>query len=137
MAPSSSHFKSWETWLWTLLLLATLLALFLIFRFNPAEHSFFPYCPFYRFSGFTCAGCGSLRATHSLLNGQLLEAVQFNALFVFGLPFFIFAAGRMMFHRLFGFQRPSILALRPWIGWAIAALIITFGLGRNISRMLG
>lgn len=37
------------------------------------------------FTGWKCPGCGSQRAIHALLNGQVWEAVKFNAIFVLSL----------------------------------------------------
>lgn len=37
------------------------------------------------YTGYKCPGCGSQRATHALLNGQLIEAFKFNAIFVLSL----------------------------------------------------
>jgi hypothetical protein len=52
---------------------------------NPSEVDFLPKCPFYYFTGFYCAGCGSQRATHQLLNFNFFEVLNQNLLFVIGL----------------------------------------------------
>lgn len=52
---------------------------------NPSEVDFLPKCPFYFFTGFYCAGCGSQRATHQLLNFNFLGVIQQNILYVLGL----------------------------------------------------
>lgn len=67
-----------------MLLLAIVLA-FLYFFINPSEANFFPKCPLYVTTGIYCPGCGSQRATHQLLNFNIIGVFQQNALFVFGL----------------------------------------------------
>jgi len=50
---------------------------------NPNEVDFLPKCPFYVFTGFYCAGCGSQRATHQLLNLNIIGVLQQNIFFLF------------------------------------------------------
>ena len=67
-----------------MLLLAIVIA-FLYFFINPSEVNIFPKCPLYVTTGIYCPGCGSQRATHQLLNFNIIGVFQQNALFVFGL----------------------------------------------------
>lgn len=46
----------------------------------------FPECPFHRLTGWNCPGCGGLRMTHDLLNGDLGAAVVDNVFLLVGLP---------------------------------------------------
>ena len=57
-----------------------LLALLLFFKVNPDGNAFFPKCPLHQHTGIYCSGCGSQRAIHDLLNGQVMEAASHNAL---------------------------------------------------------
>ena len=54
--------------------------------FDPTAHDFFPKCQFLLATGYKCPGCGSQRAIHALLNGEILEAIRFNAIFVVSIP---------------------------------------------------
>jgi hypothetical protein len=65
-------------------------ALLLLFVFNPASSIFCAPCPFHRLTGLYCPGCGSLRAVHQLLHGNLAVAFGLNPLLVASLPFFGF-----------------------------------------------
>ncbi|MDB5013393.1 MAG: rane protein [Daejeonella sp.] len=60
------------------------------FIFNPAFFDIFPKCPFHELFGLDCPGCGSQRAFHSLLNGDVLKAVDYNLMFVTALPIWLF-----------------------------------------------
>jgi hypothetical protein len=59
---------------------------FLYYRFDPAITSFFPQCPFHLLTDYDCPGCGSQRAIHSLLQGNIRQAADFNLLMVLFLP---------------------------------------------------
>lgn len=46
----------------------------------------FPKCPFKVLTGLQCPGCGSQRAIHALLHGDIAAAWRFNALLVAYIP---------------------------------------------------
>lgn len=52
---------------------------------------FLPVCPTKALLGIDCPGCGTLRAIYSLLHGDVLSALHFNALAVVALGFVIVA----------------------------------------------
>lgn len=56
---------------------------------HPSGYGWMPRCPFYVLTGLYCPGCGSLRATHYLLHGNLIESMRNHPLFV-PMLFFIF-----------------------------------------------
>lgn len=45
---------------------------------DPAISYLMPKCIFKMLTGYDCPSCGSQRALHALLNGQVYEAVMFN-----------------------------------------------------------
>ena len=57
-----------------------------LFVFDPATAWFFPPCLFRALTGHPCPGCGTLRAFHALLHGDVAGALRLNALTVIGLP---------------------------------------------------
>src|SRR5215813_6099748 len=64
--------------------------------FDPAHSLLFPPCPLRYFTGLYCPGCGSLRALHALLHGDLLKAFAMNSLTVILLPFIAYGVGSEM-----------------------------------------
>ncbi len=58
----------------------------LLFLFDPATTSFYPPCLFKTVLGVPCPGCGSLRATHQLLHGNVAAAWELNKPLLVALP---------------------------------------------------
>ena len=53
---------------------------------DPNQAGHYPLCPMKWATGLDCPGCGGLRATHSLMHGDLLGAMDHNLLAVLLLP---------------------------------------------------
>ncbi|MDE6460016.1 MAG: DUF2752 domain-containing protein [Paramuribaculum sp.] len=53
--------------------------------FDPA-HNPFPRCIFLSLSGLKCPGCGSQRALHALMHGNLAQAWHYNSILILSLP---------------------------------------------------
>ena len=103
----------------------------ILFRFNPAEHAFYPQCFFHQITGLQCPGCGGLRAGHQLLHGHLLVALHLNALAVLALPLF---AGFLC--QEFAGRRSGIRGGRfftSWWSWGFVGLLLAFTVLRNFS----
>lgn len=94
--------------------------LVLLFVRDPAVPGLFPPCPFHAVTGLHCPGCGSLRAAHCLLHGQLTDAFGWNALFVVALPLLV--ALRLV--RRWAYQ--------PWVAWTAFTVLMGYWVLRNI-----
>lgn len=73
---------------WVLIAVAVIVVAaigWIYFSFDPSTH-YYPRCLFHEFTGWQCPGCGSQRALHALLTGDIRGAWEFNALFVLELP---------------------------------------------------
>ena len=99
--------------------------------FDPAHSLVFPPCPLHYFTGLYCPGCGSLRAMHALLHGDLRQALAMNALTAILLPFVGYGLLSEIYRHLRG--RPIVGTRLPanWI-WALFAVIVLFGIARNL-----
>jgi len=116
-------------WLWWIGAPALAITLGLLFAYNPAHHSFYPFCTFHRVTGWQCPGCGGLRATHHLLHGDIVTAFRFNPLVVMALPIVAgFVLWRWQWARGGG---PGIRAQARW-GWAILVVLLVFWVVRNL-----
>jgi hypothetical protein len=116
-------------WLWVALGLAAALLLGLLAAFNPANHSFYPICIFYRVTGWQCPGCGGLRAVHQLLHGHIATAFRYNQGVVMVLPVVLTLAARRW---LYGPGKPQSHRAKARWAWAAFALLVVFWIVRNL-----
>jgi hypothetical protein len=120
---------------WPALFLAALVAfgvgLVLLELFDPATSGIFPPCPLRYLTGWYCPGCGSLRAIHQLLHGNLRAAWALNPLTVVLLPFLTYGLASFALVELRGRGLPQPFLRAGWIR-ALCAAIILFGIARNI-----
>jgi hypothetical protein len=101
-----------------------------LFIFEPGKTGFFPVCPFRALTGFTCPGCGSTRALHHLLHGDLVGAFKLNPFMMLLLPFLFFAFVR---------HTDAVMRGRPIMGnqlnakyiWALFTVVLFFWAFRN------
>ncbi|HYM62366.1 MAG TPA: DUF2752 domain-containing protein [Thermoanaerobaculia bacterium] len=96
-----------------------------LYRFDPAGTSLVPPCVFHAITGLQCPGCGTTRAMHALLHGDVLRALWFNPLLLMYLP--ILAAGAI------AELRGRTLALRPAVAWSVVFTILSFWVVRNMA----
>ena len=68
------------------LLLFSFAGILLLFFFDPATTSFYPPCLFKTVLGVQCPGCGSLRAAHQVLHGNVSAAWALNKPLLIALP---------------------------------------------------
>jgi hypothetical protein len=105
---------------------------YFLYTVDPSTSALYPPCPFYALTGLYCPGCGSLRALHSLLRGEVLVACGFNPLTVLSLPFlgYIFVSDAMKIIR----RRPfSICFVPPAVIWIFLGCVIIFWVLRNMT----
>src|SRR5262245_31931494 len=72
-----------------------------VWYFDPTKAGFFPVCPLYSLTGYACPGCGLTRGFHALFHGDVVTALDFNAL----LPMFAILVG-------YGFVAMAYYAIR-------------------------
>jgi hypothetical protein len=94
----------------------------MVYSLDPTTHAFYPRCVLHALTGLECPGCGSTRALYFLLHGRLAAAFNMNPLAILFSPAVVagVTTGR------------SNLTDRPWLGWAIAATVVLFGVVRNL-----
>ena len=106
-------------------------ALLMLDFFDPATSGVFPPCPLLYLTGWYCPGCGSLRALHQLLHGNLSAAWALNPLTIVLLPFLAYGMASHALNEIRGRHLPQPFLPAVWIR-ALCAVIIVFGIARNI-----
>lgn len=109
-------------------------ALLLYFIFNPSEHSLFIACPFQYATGYHCPGCGSQRAIHQLLHGNISAAFWLNPLLLISLPLILFALGQKAYNFMFSTQYHVGLFYNKFFIYGYFGLAILFWILRNIPQ---
>ena len=103
--------------------------------FDPSTSHLFPRCIFYQLTGLKCPGCGSQRAIHALLCGNIIEALRFNAMLVASLPLLaLYAYCEVCRLR----HRTTTLCRRlnsPTMAWSIFIIILAWWALRNLLNL--
>lgn len=102
-----------------------------LYTFDPRNPGTYRICPFLGLTGYHCPGCGTLRALHQLLHGNVITALGYNPLTVLSLPFiaYSFVDGAMRTYWQKGL--PRIFIPHQFI-WALFVGIVAFWLLRNV-----
>ena len=100
---------------------------------DPSSGGWFPSCTTRAVTGVWCPACGLTRATHHLLNGEVVAAIKFN---LFVVPVMV-ALGLVAVHET---RRSLGHARRTWVppGWAVLAAIavlVVYAAVRNVPSL--
>src|SRR5687767_14688281 len=99
--------------------------------FDPAKANFFPVCPLLALTGFACPGCGLTRGFHSLFSGDIIPAIDFNAL----IPLWAVMFAWIFVSLLLTAGRGRGLKMwppYPRFLWVFMIVLLGFGVLRNI-----
>ena len=94
---------------------------------DPSETTLTPPCPLRALTGLDCPLCGATRATHALVRGDLLTALDFNALYVVVLPI-VLVLGLLWLVR----GRLPDLSRQGRTAWALLSVGVAFAVLRNL-----
>lgn len=97
---------------------------------DPSSSTAFPKCTFLSLTGYKCPGCGSQRALHALLNGDVVTAVKYNAMLLIAVPWI----GLCLFAETQRTRNPRLYQRlnAPLLIWLFLAIVIAWWLLRNI-----
>lgn len=126
--------KPWNLLLRGLILGALLSALVYVRLHDPLHSLTWVRCAFHTLTGLYCPGCGGLRATHQMLNGNLRAALDYNAFYVLLVP--ILAGGVLSL--LVPFRLPSLPRAFRHPLWIKGFLVLygAFWVARNLPYPL-
>jgi hypothetical protein len=113
-------------------IVAIAFVLIFFFCFNPSETAFFPKCPIYSFTGFYCSGCGSQRAIHQFLHGNILEGLKYNVLVLLLAVVILYDWLVKLIDVLFNKKITNLLH-NPKTTYLILLIVVLFGILRNIT----
>lgn len=111
----------------------TLAAAVVIHLRDPNASGNYPTCPFLYLTGWYCPGCGSLRALHALTHLDVATALDRNPLATVALVGLVVGFVRWAARLWSGRPRPGLAP--AWTLYALAALVIGYGVLRNLPGM--
>jgi len=125
----------WKILKWVLIFTGLTIFVIIYKHYNPLESILFPKCPFKAVTGYKCPGCGSQRAIHYLLNGDILMAVKQNILLVLSIPYLIIGA---IFDMIY-INNEKLLKIRKILFgtitiYIIFVVVILFWIFRNFTQ---
>jgi len=97
---------------------------------DPRVPGHYPPCPFHALTGLDCPGCGTLRAMHALMTGDVASAIGYNLLFVCAIPLFLFVGVRLARNVL---GRPTPPLQLVVLARVAVPVIVLFWVLRNTS----
>jgi hypothetical protein len=98
--------------------------------YDPNEAGHYPTCPFLALTGLYCPGCGSLRAVHAMVHGEVGTAVGLNVLTVLAVVPLLVVWARWVARRWRGTSRTSVAPAAAL--WALAVVVCVFAVVRNL-----
>lgn len=116
----------------TSIVIVLLGVLSLYFFINPSEYNFFPKCPLYTYSGIYCAGCGSQRAIHQIINGNIITGIRHNYLLVLVFAVLSYKTGLFVLNKIYNKAHTDIFH-KPMSTKIILVLVLLFWALRNIN----
>ena len=105
-----------------------ILLLYFFYDPTPAK-SLFPKCIFHSLTGYYCPGCGTQRAFHSLLHGNIVSALSYNILFVLLLPLIIYF---LLYFIIYNKRSKVRIIYKKQFAYFILFVILIFWVLRNL-----
>ena len=112
--------------------LAFLGMLALYFYWSPSDSNLFPKCPLFSITGIYCPGCGSQRAAHQILNGNIIDGIRHNYLIALLAIVLLYQGFVYIMNDLLKKNIPNVLH-KSKVTYGILIAIILFWILRNID----
>ncbi len=103
---------------------------FIYYAIDPSASTVFPRCAFLSLTGYKCPGCGTQRAIHALMHGDVVEAFKYNALLLVSIPWIALC----LYGETQRTRNPRLYARinAPLLMWIFLVLTVLWWLLRNI-----
>jgi len=116
-----------------ILVTIAVITLSLLYFFYPAgKGDLYPGCIFHSLTGFDCPGCGSQRAASALLHGRIIDALDYNILFVLAVPLVGYSALAFSWNVFNNKKIAQHIFYSPAFVKTILFVVLFFWVARNI-----
>lgn len=99
--------------------------------FDPSKPNFLPACPLFALTGLACPGCGLTRGFHALFHGDIITAIDFNALTPLWAVIFAYVGLSLTLLAIRGRGLP-MWPTNPKFVAVAGIVLLLFGIVRNI-----
>jgi hypothetical protein len=99
---------------------------------DPHDSGAYGFCPYLAITGHPCPGCGGLRATNLLTDGDVVGAISSNVLAVVLVGVLAVAWVVWVVRRWRGERDARMIVLSPRVGALVLTLVVAFGVVRNL-----
>lgn len=103
----------------------------LYFIFDPSQYVWFPKCVFHQLTGLECPACGSQRAIHAALHGDVLDALQINPFIIISVPYGLGLVLILIFKTPFTARLRARL-LHPYVVYTYCFIFVGWWILRNL-----
>lgn len=104
--------------------------LLLYFFYDPRpSKSLFPKCIFHSLTGYHCPGCGTQRAFHAIIHGNIVSALSYNLLFVLLLPVIIYF---LLYFIINNKRSKAPFIYKKYFAYFILSIVLAFWVLRNL-----
>lgn len=99
---------------------------------SPETAVWMPKCQLKTLTGLQCPGCGTQRALHAVLNGDIWAAVAYNPLLVLSVPYALLVLLTLLpqFNSSFPKLRNILLAQKSI--WVLLVVLLVYTIVRNV-----
>lgn len=122
--------KRLQTYISIVILIIILALCVVYYKYDPSASLIFPKCPVMSLTGLPCAGCGSQRAIHALLNLDIAAAVRYNFLIVLFIPIIALLLFTSVFRNRF--PKLYLYTHHPYVIYAMLVIIILWWIMRIV-----
>lgn len=106
---------------------------YIYFNYDPSVYPF-PSCPSKKYFGISCPGCGSQRAAHRLLHGDIIGAFHYNPILLFAIPYIILGYVFQIKKVRNKYPKTRKALFGTTTIWIIFTLVILYLIARNVFR---
>lgn len=118
------------SWLFPVILVVAGIVYYVLDPTQP--NTWAPRCPLKLLTGWDCPSCGTQRAFHSLLHGDILTALHYNLFMVISLPFALLVVLASWYNFNHRFDRLNHMLCNRYVLIAYIILYFMWWIVRNI-----
>lgn len=115
-----------------IVLLIVCVTCLLFWYVDPVSTVFVPKCPFKLLTGLSCPSCGTQRALHALLHGDVIAALRFNPFMLYSIPYVSCLVLTKYVLRGVAAERWHKRLVNRWLVWLYVVLFCLWWIVRNV-----